>query len=456
MGTTEKLAIFFVDTTYEDIPEEVVRLTKRYFIDWLAAAIGGYGDPGGKIITKFAEGMGGSPEARLIGSGIKTSTQNAALVNGTLGHIIDFDDSGFSHPSACILPVILALGEKLKSSGKEILLAQNMGYECFGRLYNGAKAYELVLRRRGIHPTSLWGSLAAAVAASKLLKLNVKETSMAMGLSATQAAGLMENFGTMTKGFHCGNAPRAGVTAAILVKMGFDASQTILEGSHGFYNALIGEGNYDLNKITADLGEDWLVISHGIDTKRHPSCAATLRAIEATLDLRREHHLTPDQIASIEVTLNSTRKNFLRFDNPGRGDEAKFSMQYAVAVSLVDGDVTLESYEDAKVCSDLMKELMGKVKLTLWDDSVSDDLKKTTPVKITLKNGHEYTKDIINFTGSAKNPMSDDDFYKKFLYCASRPQPGLLKSQIDECIRIVNNLEKCNDITNLMDVLMIG
>jgi len=456
MNTTEKMATFFFNTKYEDIPKNVVKLTKRYFLDWLSAAIGGYGDLGGKIITKFVQNMGGTPEARLIGSGIRTSSVNAALVNGTLGHIIDFDDSGFSHPSACVLPVALALGEKLKASGKEVLLAQNMGYECFSRLYNGATAYELVLRRRGIHPTSLWGSLAAAVTASKLLKLNIKETRMAMGLSATQAAGLMENFGTMTKGFHCGNASRAGVTAAILVKMGFDASQTILEGSHGFFNALIGSGNYDLDKITEDLGEDWLVISHGIDTKRHPSCAATLRAIEATLDLRKEHHITHDQVALIEVTLNSTRRNFLRFDNPLRGDEAKFSMQYAVAAALVDGDVTLESYEDAKVNSELMKTMVGKVKLILWDDCVSDDLKKTTPVKIALQNGHEYSKDIKNFTGSAKNPMSDEDFYKKFLYCASRPEPGLPKNKIDECIDIVNTLENCNDITRLMDTLIIN
>ena len=455
MSTTEKLATFFVNTKYDDIPAEVVRLGKRYFVDWLAAAIGGYGDPGGKIITKFVQGIGGVPEASLLGSGIKTSSVNAALANGTLGHIIDFDDSGFSHPSACVIPVLLALGEKIKANGQDILLAQNMGYECFGRLYNGAHEYELVLRRRGIHPTSLWGSVAAGVAAAKLLNFDVDKTRMTMGLAATQAGGLMENFGTMTKGFHCGNAPRAGLTAALLVQMGYEASRTILEGSHGFYNALIGEGNYHLEDITKDMGKDWLVISHGIDTKRHPSCAATLRAIEATINLRNEHNISPDQVASMEVTLNATRRNFLRFDNPQRGDEAKFSMQYAVAAALVDGDITLETYKDEKVCMDLMKEQMAKVKLTTWDDSVGDDLKKTTPVQITLKDGTEYLKDIKDFTGSAKNPMSDEDFHKKFLYCGSRPVPGLAKQQIEECIDLVYNLERCNDIFKLMDNLTI-
>jgi 2-methylcitrate dehydratase PrpD len=390
-----------------------------------------------------------------LGSGLKTSLANAALVNGTLGHLLDFDDFAPSHPTASILPTALALGEKLRASGKEVLLAQIMGYECFNRLYQAAREHELVLRRKGIHPTTLWGSCAAAVVAAKMLDLDVTETRMALGLAATQAAGLMENFGTPTKGFHCGNSARAGISAALMVQLGYKASKTILEGSHGFYNALIGEGNYDLSRITHKLGEDWLLLNPGIDTKKYPSCGATLRAIEASICLANTHDILPDQVESIDVLINATRRSFLRFDKPTCGDEAKFSMPYAVAIGLADRNVTLESYTDEKVNEPTMQELVGRVKLTVMDDCLSDEIKKTSPVTIRLKNGKVYSEDIVDFTGAAQNPMSDDDIRDKFLYCASVPSPGLPPEKVDNCLEIINDLETCDDVSLLVDELVI-
>ncbi len=456
MSTTEIISRYFVQTKYEDIPEQVVTLAKRYFKDWLAVAIGGYGVKPGKIITHFVVSQGGVPESTLIGSGFKTSVSNAALVNGTIGHLLDFDDSGPSHPTASILPTALALGEKLKSSGKDILLAQVLGYECFNRLYQAAREHESTLRKKGIHPTTLWGSCASAIVAAKLLKFDVKQTQMTIGLAATQAAGLMENFGTPTKGFHCGNLSRAGITAALLVQMGFNASQTILEGSHGFYSAFLGKGNYDLDRITKKLGKDWLLLSPGIDMKRYPSCAATLRAIESSIYLAKKHNIYPEQIKTIEVKINSTRRNFLRFDNPSCGDEAKFSMPYAVAISIIDRDVTLDSYSDEKVNSSAIRSLMKKVEMSIMDDNFDPEILKTTPIKIFLKNGDILEKNVIDYTGSAKNPMNEQDILNKFLYCASIPTPALSESQVIKCISFVDNLEKAPNILPLLSSLTIN
>ncbi len=455
MNITEQLSTYFVNTTYDDIPDQVVQLAKRYIKDWLASAIGGYGDSAGKVMVNFANVTGGTPEARILGSGLKTSLPNATLVNGTLGHLLDFDDSAPSHPTASIMPTALALAEKLHATGKEVLLAQIMGYECFNRLYQAAKEYELVLRRRGIHPTTLWGSCASATVAAKMMGFDVTQTRMALGLAATQAAGLMENFGTPTKGFHCGTSARAGITAAIMVQMGYKACQTIFEGSHGFYNALIGKGNYDLSRITHNLGKDWLLISPGIDTKMYPSCAATLRAIEAGIYLAKTYDITPDQVESIEVLINKTRKNFLRFDVPSCGDEAKFSMPYAVAIAIADRNVTLESYNDQKVNAPKMKELVRKVKLTLMDESLGEEISKTTPVTVALKNGQVYSKNVVDFTGTAANPMSDEDFYKKFLYCASLSNPSLPSKKVQNCLTLIDCLESCNDVTGLIDELVV-
>jgi 2-methylcitrate dehydratase PrpD len=455
MNTTEQLSTYFVDTAYDDIPNEVAQLSKRYVKDWLAAAIGGYGTEAGKIIIKCVQENGGNPEARILGSGLKTSLANAALVNGTLGHLLDFDDFAPSHPTASVLPTALALGEKLHSSGKELILAQIMGYECFNRLYQAAREYELVLRRKGVHPTTLWGTCAAAVVAAKMLGFDVEKTRMTLGLAATQATGLMENFGTPTKGFHCGNSARAGISSALMVRQGYKASKTILEGSHGFYNALIGKGNYDLSRITHKIGEEWLLLNPGIDTKKYPSCGATLRAIEASICLAKENDITAGQIESIEVSINMTRKNFLRFDKPTCGDEAKFSMPYAVAVALADRNVTLDSYSDEKVNQPIMQELVGKVKLTVMDDSLDDDIKKTTPVTVTLKNGKVYSKNIIDFTGSAPNPMSEEDLREKFLYCASIPNPALSSEKVDNCLGVIDSLETCGDVNAIIDELVV-
>jgi 2-methylcitrate dehydratase len=145
----------------------------------------------------------------------------------------------------------------------------------------------------------------------------------------------------------------------------------------------------------------------------------------------------------------------LRFDKPTCGDEAKFSMPYAVAVGLADRNVTLDSYSDEKVNQPVMQELVSKVKLTVMDDSLSDYIKKTTPVTVTLKNGKVYSKNIVDFTGSAPNPMSDEDLRKKFLYCASIPNPALSSDKVNRCLGVIDSLETCGDVNSLIDQLVI-
>ena len=171
--------------------------------------------------------------------------------------------------------------------------------------------------------------------------------------------------------------------------------------------------------------------------------------------MAKEYDIKAGQVESIEVLLNMTRKNFLRFDKPTCGDEAKFSMPYAVAVALADRNVTLDSYTDEKVNQPTMQELVSKVKLTVMDDSLDDDIKKTTPVTVTLKNGEVYSKNIVDFTGSAPNPMSDEDLREKFLYCSSIPNPGLSTEKVDNCLGVIDSLETCADVNSIIDELVV-
>ncbi|MFC2048171.1 MmgE/PrpD family protein [Chloroflexota bacterium] len=451
MGVTAQMSRFIVETRFEDIPGEAIRRTKKQFLDCLGTALAGYEDEVGRIVTEYTREIGGTAESRLLGSGVFTSAANAAFANGTMAHALDFDDCGFtSHPTGCILPVLLALGEKLRLSGKEILVAQVMGYECLEGLSYGARAYDRTLRARGYHPTPVYGTLAAAATAAKLLKLNVTETSMALGMAGSQAAGLIENFGTMAKGSHSGNAARAGVLAASLVQKGYVATQEVIEGQHGLYHAIIGEGNYNLSKVTEKMGKTWAIIDPGLSIKTYPCCHGNARALDAILQILNEHNISFEQVESVEVMMNRGPWNSLRFDKPAAGDQGKFSMQYNMATAILDGKVDIDSFSDDKANSPEMREALSKIKVVDMSEWTSDVERRRTPVKVRMKNGQEYTGEVDKPRGNVENPLTDEILQEKFRYCAGRvPLPP---SRIERCIALVQEMENISDITLLMDM----
>lgn len=451
MGATEQLATFIVETRFEDIPQEAISLTKTFFLDCLGTTIAGYKEEPGRIVTEYTREIGGAPESRLVGSGLFTSAANAAFANGTMAHVLDFDDTGFSHPTGCILPVLLALGEKLKSSGKEILTAHVMGYECFGKLSYGARPYERTLRARGYHPSAIWGTLAAAATAAKLLKLDVSKTRMALGLAGSQATGLTENFGTMTKGSHSGNAARAGVLAALLVQKGYTASQEIIEGAHGLYHAIVGAENYDLNRVTENLGKTWEIVTPGLAIKRYPCCGGNLRALDAILEIIREHRVTFPEVESVEVEISAQRRDTLRFDKPTTGYQGKFSMEYNMAAAILDGKVDIDTFSEAKAKSPQMREALSKVKVIVRPEWGWEIGSKRMPVKVTMKDGQVYTNEVQKQRGHPENPLTDEELRAKYRYCAGRAM--LPKDKIERSIEMVKTLEDLSDIVPLMDAV---
>ncbi len=452
MGVTEQLSAFMVETKFEDIPKEAIRLSKRLFLDCLGTTLAGYKTEAGRIVTEYTREIGGSPQSRLVGSGVFTSAASAAFANGTMSHVLDFDDFGMSHPTVCIVPVVLALGEKLKLSGKEILTAQVVGYECFGKLSYGARPYEATLRGRGYHPTSIYGSLAAAAAAAKVLKLDVSKTSTALGLAGAQAAGLMEHFGTMGKGFHAGNSCRAGILAALLAQKGYTASQQIIEGHQGLYRAVVGEGNYDLKKVTENLGKTWEIITPGLSIKRHPSCGGIQRSLDAMLQVVQEHNISLDQVESVQVKVNTDLRNTVRFDEPNlptNGYQGKFSFAYNMALALVDKKVDIDSFTDEKLNSSQMKKAISKVKIVDHPKGTPESERRLSPVTVRMKNGQEYTNVVENQKGHPQNPLTDEEVLAKYRYCAGRvPLP---KAKVERAITLVQDMEKVTDITQLMD-----
>src|ERR671918_147454 len=300
MGVTELLATFVVDTVFDDVPSQALTRAKEAMLDGLGCALVGSPTPSGKLITQYVRERSETPRAAVIGSGFKTSAPLAAMANATLAHALDFDDVNWrmsGHPTVPVLPAVLALGQEVHASGQEVLLAYTLGFEVETKIGLGVnpRHYDL-----GWHATSTLGTLGAAAACAKLLRLDVEKTRIALGIAASTAAGLRQNFGTMTKPLHPGQAAMNGVTAAQLARLGWTADANILEAPYGFCQLYAGTNQYNLNYIVRRLGNPFLLQATGVAIKQYPCCAFTHRALDGMLALVQQHTLSADDVVGVE------------------------------------------------------------------------------------------------------------------------------------------------------------
>ena len=253
MSPTKELADFVINTGFEDFSEELIDASKRCFLDWIAVTIGGRKDPSVEILSHLIEEFGGNEQASVIGYGIKTSLLNAALLNGTMAHSLDYDDAHMytrSHPSAPLIAALLPTAEYQKSPGFELVTAFILGFEVTTRigLALGNTYYD-----QGWHATPILGRFGVAAGVGKLLGLDTEQLNDAFGLAATQVGGIRKSFGTMGKPFHAGKAAMDGLLSAMLSKRGFTASKNILDENSGFLSMLSSQG--DLSPISNGLGK---------------------------------------------------------------------------------------------------------------------------------------------------------------------------------------------------------
>ncbi len=445
MGTTEKLARFIVETSYEDMPPEAVHATKRVTIDTFGVMIAGSQEPAGKIITSFVRSLGGKPRTRVVGAGFRTSSPNAALANGTMAHALDYDDvyysAGVGHPTAALLPAVLAIGEDFGASGKAVLEALVLGFEVWDKLGSVINP-----RAMGFHPTAVLGTMGAATTAAKLLGLDVKQTQMVLGLASSHAIGMGRNRGTMTKPYHTGNAARSGVVAAILVKDGFTAASDIIEERFGFCDAFGGSTEGDNSKVTKNLGNPYSITSPGVSVKKYPTCQLTHRAIDATLRLVDTYQISPDDVAEVECQTGSMAANVLVFDEPVNYLQGKFSMQFCLATALSKRKVGLLEVTDEKVNDTKIKQLMKRVRLSYGDQPLT----QSDIVKVRLRDGTEYSLAIDKARGDCEAPLTEEEIISKYRDCA-----GIVLSEdkVEQTLELMLNLEQLRQISELMDMV---
>lgn len=449
MSISQEVSRFVVGKLFEDLPEEVVAKARQHIMDTVGVLIAAVNDPIAEVIKKFLEEAGGEPRCTVLGTGIKTSLANAALANGILAHGLDYDDSSWrliGHPSAAVLPAVLAVGQIKQSSGKDIITAYILGTEVSCKL---GLAAEPQLYEAGWHATGVAGVLGTTAACGYLLGLTEEQLTNALGIAASLAGGLRQNIGSMTKPFHAGAAAQHGVTAALLAKNGFTSSITSLDGKWGFYrNFTKGERK----GAFSSPGDPFDIVDPGFFVKPYPSCAATHTGIDAALSLVREHNFTDEEVVSIDVGSGPVGPIMLFHNQPRTGSEGKFSMPFVVAMAIIERKVGLDTFVDRKVSDPRVLNLIYKTRFYVEPQFANRSIDEAPAVvKVRLKDGRELIKQIEEPLGSPENPMSQDQLIEKYKDCTLRV---LAEDRVETSLSMLSELETIGDVSVLINELV--
>lgn len=450
LEVTQTLATYVAQGTFEALPPPVVEIIKNSLLDGLAVALAGSLEPASRKILAFVQEQGGTARSSVIGSGIRTSPVNAALANGVLVHALDYDDGIqiFSfHATSVMLPTIFALGEAEGLSGKEAIASFAYGLETAAALFRSANRREYDL---GWHRTSTVGTLASAAAASKVLGLDPDQTQMALGIGASQASGIRQNFGSMTKPLHSGLAARNGVMAALLAKSDFTSDAHSLEGKLGLCNVLFGAENYRPELIIESLTHPFDYIS-AIRIKKYPACGQNTRPIDAMLALIREYDIRPEDIEQVECGVSPTVMNTLFHSRPSTGLEGKFSLEFCLAAALIDRSVGLDHFTNERVRDPAVQRIIAKIG-KYPDPSVPHSGGKGPTVTIRLINGRELSRRVDMPEGQPYMPASRAEQIAKYRDCAKRIIP---EKQLEACLELMENLEQVDDIRRIMETVTV-
>jgi 2-methylcitrate dehydratase PrpD len=453
---TDYVAGFVVATSADDIPADVMHLGTRSVIDGLGLALAGAASQTGVITRRYLTSLGiaSSSGSTVVGSDLRLPARFAAFANGVSIHADDYDDTQLAvakdrvyglltHPTAPALPPVLALAERDRRSGRDLMTAYQVGVEV------ECKVAEAILPRhyqQGFHSTATCGAIGAAAAAAKLLGLDREATRRALSLGATQAGGLRENFGTMTKPFHAGRAAESGVVAAELAALGFTASPNGLEADRGFFRA--AGGGYSAEMIDGKLGTPWTFAFPGVSIKPHPSGSLTHPGMAVMLDLVRRHDLNPARVKRVSVGTNHNMPNALIHHRPRTELQAKFSMEFCMAILLLEREAGLEQFTDQVVNRPDVQALVQKIDFGVHPDAEAAGFDKmTTLIEVELDDGTVIKGSADFGKGSPANPMSDAELADKFRQCAA--WGGLDRDQTKTVLDLAWRIETIEDIGEL-------
>ncbi len=444
MADTEtKLAKFVLEYPTQDIPSDVMHLAKRCVMNSCGVALYATLDPAVEILLDFLRAEECAPKATVIGSGFRTSPPNAALANGFLGHLEDYDDTHTTviHPTAPIFPAALALSEQRTVSGRELLAAFAIGVDVASRI--GLVIYRNF--RDGAahwHITNTCGVLGAAAAAGRLLKLNEQQMVYAFAIAGTQACGVREVFGSMCKPFHAGKAAQNGLVAALLAQRGFTGTDGIFEGERGLVGVMAT--GHDITEATRDLGSRWELRQNGL--KPYACGQANHGFLDAVLALRKKPGVSPDTIKHMHGSVQQFAPALVRRRHPRTGLESKFCYYHSMAAAMIDGQALAAQFTDARATDSAVAALRERIDFS-EDPSLA---RRAAAVTLELTDGTTYTERIEHPTGTPGNPMPDLMVQQKFNGLATA---ALGAEKANKAQRALWDADQLTDVRELIPLL---
>jgi len=402
-----------------DLSPEVVHWAHVGILDTVGVTLAGAREP---APLRAAGGLDLADGPSLLwGQTRRVGALDAALINGTASHALDFDDCNNTmggHPSVPVLAALFALADQLGSHGSDFLTAYVAGFETECKL---ALAVNFHHYTKGWHPTATLGTFGAAAACAHLMKLDAQQTATALALAASFASGIKANFGTMTKPLHVGHCARNGLYAARLARDGFTANAaTVFEHAQGFLDVFNGPGTYDAQRAIDGWAHPFDIVVPGIAIKQYPCCGSTHPAIDAMLDIAERHHPAPDAVARIEGWIHARRLQHTNRADPNSALDAKFSLQYVLCRALADGCVTVPQFEGEAFRDAHIKALLPRVRVAPYDTTMFAEANHFGGrVRVTMKDGTVYESQVEQPLGrTSANPLPALRLRAKFVHCA--------------------------------------
>jgi 2-methylcitrate dehydratase PrpD len=441
LDTTKQFGAFLARFRFEDLSERAVHEARRGLIDWIGCALAGSTHPTIDKLLTVLTAISGKPQASVLGRKRKLGLMEAALANGQMGHMLDYDDTHMGgvvlHTSGPILAALLPLIELGGVSGRDFICAYAAGFEAGVRVGQSAPGHHA----GGWHLTGTLGSIAAGAAAARLLHLDAPRMIHALGIAATQAAGMQQNRGTMCKSFHAGKAASNGLLAALLAEQGFDSTDEMIEGKRGFCRIYSDKAAPEL--VLEELGARWEIARNG---HKPYACGVVLHpALDAMIALRGTRVRTPAEIERVELSVHPFAVRITGLADPATGLQSKFSIYHAAAVAYLDGCAGIAQFTDERAAMADVVALRGKIEARI-DETLAKDQAAAT---LIATSGERVETRVEHASGTVENPMSDRAIEDKFMANAAPIIGEERARQLAAAAWSLDGLEDMRDVVRL-------
>ncbi|MBM4205930.1 MAG: MmgE/PrpD family protein [Gammaproteobacteria bacterium] len=464
---TRELAEWVVDTDFDQLPAEAIKIGKERLLDMIGVSLVGARDPdsAGIRAIKVVRDMGGRPVATVLGAGFQTNAVDAAFANGASAAALDVCDTTtvpLCHLSSCLVPAVLSVTEQENASGRDLIEAFVLAYESAVRVGSSMSGAQYFVR--GFHSCGTWACFGTTAGAAKLLDLNADQLRNAWGIVASAASGLRTAYGTMTKPLHSAYSARNGVMAALLAREGFTGPMSVLERdpkarqtAHRYFSfptIFDSVESVDLSVLTDQLGKLWHLVSHPPTEKFHPGVAGTY--IDLAIDLRQAHNIDPSRIKRIDYWSSPANLDcHAQFDDPKESDAARYSIRYAIAAAFLDGEVDIKQHRVERIFKDDIQAMIRRVQaheipnahLEIYSRGDISNIYADARIEVLMEDGsvHSGTRDKAR--GDWRLPLIREELLTKYRTCAREALSG---EDVERSIRMLEDLENQSDLRSLM------